>query len=326
METILKAHDMTVRVQDHGAMTTAEFPLQGRRVDPFYRAPWNETDCEDSLLRYLRGDFLCAPFGARPAAVEALEEPWRTLTARASADAYAHGAPANHTWRVRCDGADRCIAQTENLPWFSAIERTVSCTADHHLTIADRLEPCGTFRLPMGLHPIFRLPETPGAAALRLPSCDGIRTFPGDMDHVSQLVPDQALPDLTAVTDRQGRTWDLTHLPLPLETEELVLLHGVREGRVALENRAEGYRVVLRWDADQLPNCLLWISNRGRNFAPWNGRNLCLGIEPIAAAFDLGVDVSCGDNPLQQQGAVTAMAFTNGKPVTIAHEIYVESI
>ena len=30
-----------------------------------------------------------------------------------------------------------------------------------------------------------------------------------------------------------------------------------------------------------------WQSNGGRDYFPWNGRNYCVGIEPIASAFDL---------------------------------------
>ncbi len=37
------------------------------------------------------------------------------------------------------------------------------------------------------------------------------------------------------------------------------------------------------------PSCLLWLSNRGRTAYPWNGRHLAIGIEPVCAPFDLGV-------------------------------------
>ena len=93
----------------------------------------------------------------------------------------------------------------------------------------------------------------------------------------------------------------------------------------AREHNPQGCRITLSWDARLLPNCLLWLSNRGRTFAPWNGQNLCLGIEPIAAAFDLGEDVSSHDNPLRRKDVCTSLPFKKGVPFVLTHSLQVSA-
>lgn len=71
---------------------------------------------------------------------------------------------------------------------------------------------------------------------------------------------------------------------------------------------------------------LLWMSNRGRRFAPWNGRHLALGMEPICSAFDLGPQVSAADNPISRAGTPTARRFTAGESFGTTYRIEVEAL
>jgi hypothetical protein len=57
---------------------------------------------------------------------------------------------------------------------------------------------------------------------------------------------------------------------------------------VELEWLDRGWTLRLDWDRAQLPDVMLWISHRGRPGAPWNGRHLALGVEPVHGVFDLG--------------------------------------
>ncbi|MFY8031393.1 MAG: hypothetical protein ACOVO5_06140, partial [Devosia sp.] len=106
-------------------------------------------------------------------------------------------------------------------------------------------------------------------------------------------------------------------------TEELVQLLDM-PGRAALWNSAEGYRVRLSWNPEHYPSALLWFSNRGRTFAPWNGRHLALGLEPICAAFDLGQQVSAAENPISRRGIATARSFRAGENFITKYRIEVE--
>src|SRR4051812_19449213 len=72
-----------------GHLSDVAFTLPGgRRVSPMHVAPWaNESLPDDTpaILRILRGDFFCAPFGSSDVI------PGETRV---------HGLPANGTWRL----------------------------------------------------------------------------------------------------------------------------------------------------------------------------------------------------------------------------------
>ena len=123
-----------------------------------------------------------------------------------------------------------------------------------------------------------------------------------------------------------GRPSTLTRVPLGIEVDEIVLIAGPKEPRIALVNEAEGYRVAVEWDPKYLQNAMLWISNRGRKGLPWGGTNLCLGVEPITSAFDFGQGVSANENPLRKAEYSTAIDFEAGRTYEVRHRIAGEGI
>ena len=88
----------------------------------------------------------------------------------------------------------------------------------------------------------------------------------------------------------------------------------------------EGYRVVVRWNAAHFPSLMLWMSNRGRQFAPWNGRHLALGIEPICGPFDFGADCALRDTPLTRSGIATAVKIAPNMPFTTRYALSLEEL
>jgi hypothetical protein len=102
----------------------------------------------------------------------------------------------------------------------------------------------------------------------------------------------------------------VTRLPLPFATEELLLLTHAA-GQVELAYDAT--RITLRWDEQVFPCCALWLSNRGRTAYPWNGRFLGIGIEPVCAPFDLGVQhARTAAAPLARAGISRGYQFRAG--------------
>ena len=82
----------------------------------------------------------------------------------------------------------------------------------------------------------------------------------------------------------------------------------------------------LTWQAEHFPSLLLWYSNRGRKGAPWSGRHVAIGIEPICSPFGLGPATARADNPLARSGVLTAFDFSPDRPFTTRYRIEAETL
>lgn len=320
-------------VQRHAAMLAPlTFLLpDGRQVSPMHVAPWaGEPGTEDlpGILQRLRGEWPCVPFGYSVAG-DASPPDWAKIMGPAAPDEEVHGHSSNHAWRwLENEGASLRLAidYPEGAP-VSRLERTVTPdpeapAVDMTLTIHVRTD-C---RLPIGLHPTFRLPAADSMARIEpAPFHDG-RTYPGNVEPGRELFePDQTFSSLGAVPTRSGNRLDASRVPLAADTEELIELNRIA-GSVALANLAEGYRVKLSWNPEHFPSLLLWYSNRGRSEFPWNGRHLALGMEPICSPFGLGPATALADNPIALSGTPTARMFKAGEVFTTHYRIAIEAL
>jgi len=299
----------------------------GKQVAPFQIAPWADEPGGAELpgiLRRLRGEWPCVPFGSDADRIPA--GGWPGSQAVPTADPDPHGFGSNHDWRFEA-GSEGSIALAIDYPErhpIKGLRRRV--TPDPAATALDfelDIEVRRDCTLPIGLHPSFRLPAQPGALRIEVGSEVAGMTFPAAVDASSIFVQGALLEPWHDVPLRDATRLDLRQLPLAQHTEELVQLLDM-PGQASLWNTAEGYRVRLSWNAAHYPSALLWISNRGRQFSPWNGRHLALGFEPICAAFDLGPQISATDNPISRRGTPTAQHFRAGETFTTRYRIAVE--
>ena len=182
--------------------------------------------------------------------------------------------------------------------------------------------------LPWGVHPTFHLPQAPGAFDIAFGG-EKVRvlTYPGVFEAgVSRVAHAQVCDGLDAVPMIDGPPRSFSSLPLPFEAEELLLVAG-HGGVARLTNHAERYRVVMEWDPDVFPGVLLWVSNRGRGFAPWNGRFLGLGVEPVSAPFDLGYAHAVNPrSPMRALGIQTATRFSPERDLATRYSFQFESL
>ena len=318
-----------------GMLAPVHFDLEdGRSVSPFHVAPWHDEDMADQpgILRRLRGDWPCVPFGSLPAG--SLSFPWSGKVSRpggnpTSQELHPHGYGANHHWDLNSP-AENHLSGSVRYPGdhpIEALERHVKGVAGRpEITCSLTITPRRDCHLPIGLHPVFRLPEIEGGATLDVGPHGTVWSHPLDEEPAVSLVkPNRHFESLDGLRSRHDQPLSLTRLPVAGQSETLLLLTDVC-GRVVLTNQAERYRVTLQWDPQIFPSLMLWISNRGRTHRPWNGRHLALGIEPVRAAFDLGVGVSTRPNPLRHAGVETSYPFTAGKQLTTQYRISVEAV
>lgn len=285
---------------------------------PLQVAPWADEPGADELpgiLRRLRGEWPCVPFGRtdRPAG---LPETWGT---REPGDGWGHGYASNNPWQwLETDDPFALALAIEPPGPLRRLTRVVQATPytpELLLTLAVEVdEPC---TLPLALHPTLRLDA--GSVRLELPPHGAALSYPVPAEPgVSRLVPDRAFERLDRAPCSDGSTLDLTRYPLPQDTEELLQLRDV-DGAVSLHYLDAGWTLQLDWDHRVLPDLMLWVSHRGRDHPPWNGRHLALGVEPVNAPFDLGrVAAPPAGHPLADRRGLT---LTPDEPLIVRYRL-----
>lgn len=307
-------------VQRLGAMLAPVWFSAGGHPDfaPLQIAPWaNEPGAAElpGILRRLRGDWPCVPFG-RTDRPPGLPDGW---TAREPGDDWGHGFASNHEWDWLDTEDPHALALTIAPPGpirrLTRVIEAVPYSPALLLTLVVEVgAPC---TLPIALHPTLRLDA--GSVRLELPPHDGVAAYPVPAEPgVSCLVPDAAFERLSSAPCSDGGTLDLTRFPLPVDTEELLQVRAV-DGPVALHYLDAGWTLQIDWDHRVLPDLMLWVSHRGRSAAPWNGRHLALGVEPVNGVFDLGrVAAPPAGHPLADRRGLT---LTPDEPLIVRHRL-----
>lgn len=286
----------------------------GRVFSPLAIAPWREEEMPGTMpghLRALRGVFPCLPFGVSPRPREA-GAGWQELIGVDAPDP-PHGAAANGLWRrlaasggdalqIGYDHADGPILAEQQS--FRGMPDTAS------LTIAYSARVRREIRLPFGYHVLARWPPASEPVELRPGRFAVGLTYPGIVEPNRILVrPNAAFDALRAVPAATGGPVDLTRPDHVGPIEDVVQLCGI-EGVFEVLYPGERAGLRITWDGRVMPSCLLWLSRFGLTEAPWNGRFTAIGIEPIAAAFDLSPEISTVDNPIWRRGVATAIALS----------------
>ena len=203
-------------------------------------------------------------------------------------DRHHHGHGADNAWHVTSEAAgaiELAIDYPQGHP-VARLERRIRGMAgrtaiDLELTVVTRKDCL----LPVGLHPIFRLPDagkrmrfsvTGSRAAIRFPACSSpaCRALQRAGNSVR----------LDAVPLAGGGSADLSQPPADLR-EEIVLLEGANGG-VSLGYPDEGFTVRLEWNRRDFPALVMWLSDRGRSTPPWSSLFQGIGIEPVNGFFD----------------------------------------
>ena len=285
----------------------------GRNLRPLHRAPWidepRETlpaDLPGGVLR-LSGDFLCAPFSV--ADVE---------------KAPLHGWPANSPWDLvesaAIEGGWRARFRLRRTVMGAAVEKILTLRDGHPFLYQEHAFIGGHGAISVAHHAMTvmreggRLAFSPKRMAATGP--DPLEPDPA-RGRFLLAYPARA-HDLGRFPAADGGSVDLADYRTDRRHEDFVTLveadHG-GPGWTAVARRAERDLVLVLKNPAELPVTMLWLSNGGRDYAPWNGRHRgVLGIEDGRAA--VGHAASLGDNWLKREGVPTVFELAEGRRVT----------
>lgn len=297
--------------QEGGHLAPVNFNIDGRIVSPYALAPWLPDEVDPGLpvlLKNLRGDFLCLPFGPQD-------------------DGPPHGETANAVWKFVSQDEQSLTLEIQASDVSAKITKTLSVrpgeTAiymSHHI---DGLEGEWSY----GTHPILDLSSLPpNSARLSVSPFRWASVYPeffsnpADGAH-QQLKIGGLFSDLREVPLADGETIDLTRYPSGSASDDLVMM--VSEDPSEKQPFAwsacvfEGYVWFALKNPMDFPATMFWISNGGRSAEPWNSRHTArIGIEDVCSHFCDNVSIS-RKNLLHNLGVPCTRNFNKGQAVTL---------
>jgi len=288
-----------------GHISHLEVDRGGRRVAPLHRAPWIKDHHDEGTpahLVRLSGDFLCAPFGlsdidGSPSHGWPANSPWRHL----GSEAIKGGMIARFELEKRVMGASvtKEFTLRDGHPFL--YQRHVFSGGDGDVSVGMHM----MVSLPQGAHLTFSprlFAETP-PEAIEPDATRGhsILSYPARFN------------DLKQAPRADGGTANVTCYPFDRNHEDCVMLSEAPADKLswaAALRHQEGDLVLSLKRPSDFPSTLLWMSNGGRYYAPWNSRHRgVLGMEEVRTYSLAGHKASIAPNPLSKEGIPTSISL-----------------
>jgi hypothetical protein len=303
-----------------GHLAPVVFDREGRRIQPYSIAPWAEEKIDPALpaiLRVLRGDFFCAPFGGN-------EQAWR------SEKHPVHGETANNKWLLesmgRTDGRTTLHLSMETSIRKGRVDKRISVVDGHNAVYCQHVLSGMTGPMNVGHHATLKFPDAPGGGIVSFSPFRYGQVFPLPFEKpecrgYQALKPGAEFSALTGVPMLNGEMADLSRYPARAGFEDLVQVIADSDREVAwtaVSFPRERYAWFALKDPKVLNGTIMWISNGGRHYAPWNGRHVgVMGLEEVTSYFHIGLAASARDNPFNGKGFATALQLSPRKPAVI---------
>lgn len=291
-----------------GHVRSLEVERDGRTLTPLHTAPWVEDraigddDTIPANLRFLSGDFFCAPFSTADL------EP-----------APPHGWTANSSWHHvetrSIAGGTSAVYRLDRRIMGAMVEKTFRLRDGHPFLYETHAFIGGEGAIPIANHAMTHLPAggTLSFSPKQWAATPDQALEPDPAKGRSLLAYPQRSNDPTHVALAAGGAADITHYPFGEHHEDAVIL-AEAPGRplgwiAALRPDCRDLFISLKSPADY-PITILWFSNGGRDYAPWNSRHVgVLGIEEGRTYAGYGHVASTVPNPYTAMGIPTALAL-----------------
>lgn len=312
-----------------GHLAPVTFRLGSREVAPFSIAPWAEEKIDAGtppVLKALRGDFFCSPFGAD-------EKPYRGETHRS------HGETANAIWNFeslkRDDAGVHLHLSLDTKVRAGHVDKFLSLKNGETAVYSRHVLGGMKGKMTLGHHATLKFPDEEGSGRISTSRIAGGWTFPGTLEDPARggyncLKPSATFKRLDRVPLAQGGHTDLGRYPARRGFEDVVqIVHQDRPdfAWTAAAFPKEGYAWFSLKDPRVLQSSVFWISNGGRHYAPWNGRHVnVMGLEDVTSYFFLGISPAGKPNPVSRRGFKTVASLDPKKPTVVNYIMAVAGI
>jgi hypothetical protein len=299
-----------------GHLAPVIFDRWGKKISPYSISPWLASETAPTLLpilKVLRGDFFCCPFGDSPT----LYRGERHLS---------HGETANSRWHLESQDGSRLHLSLQTKIRHGRVDKYITLRDGHNALYCQHVISGMSGPMNFGHHPTLKFPDEPGSGIISMSKFVYGQVYPDYFARPEQhgyqaLKPGAEFTSLKKVRQLDGGVADLTRYPARRGFEDLVLM--VSDDKLPFAWTAatfpkQGYVWFSLKNPRVLRNSLFWISNGGLYSPPWNGRHTSvMGIEDVTSYFHRGVAGSAGKNPLTAKGYPTCVQLSPKEPFTV---------
>jgi hypothetical protein len=294
-------------------------------------APWAEEPAArdpklPAILRVLRGDFFCAPFGANATPHRGEQHP-------------VHGETANARWKL--EGLDS-FAPIHALHLSlrtsvrkGRVDKRIFLVDGHNAVYSEHEISGMSGPMNVGHHAMLRFPERPGSGLIATSRFVHGQVFPDRFEDPAQggyswLRAGAEFSSLAKVPTVDGGTTDVSRYPARRGFEDLVMLVADPDlpfAWTAVTFPRERYVWFALKDPRVLAETVFWISNGGRHYAPWDGRHVgVLGLEEVTSYFHYGLAEAARPNPFSRAGYPTCLLLRKDRPLFVRTIMAVASV
>ena len=308
-----------------GHLGPVTFQIGRKKIQPYAVAPWAEETTDKDLLpllKVLRGDFFCLPFGGSARIYRGEKHP-------------SHGETANSRWRCEQAGENNLYLSLKTKIRAGQVDKQIFLRAGHTAVYQRHVISGMTGPMNLGHHAMLKFPDQSGSGTISTSRFVRGEVVPVPLESpadrgYSSLRPGAVFRSLRKVSLRDGGSTDLTAYPARRGYEDIVMI--VADQRqpfawTAVTFPDHGYVWFALKDPRVLRQTVFWISNGGRHYPPWNGRHVnVMGLEEVTSYFHYGLAESAAKNPLSTGGIPTCLQLNPKAPLVVNYVMAVAPI
>ena len=303
-----------------GQVAPVVFERRGRKIEPYSIAPWYDEKVATDLpplLKVLRGDFFCLPFGANDKLYRGEQHPPHGETANRNWSFVSHEKSASFTeLRLRLNTRQR----------KGSVDKMIRLIDGHNVVYSRHVILAEPGPMCFAHHAMIKFPDEPASGLISTSRFVYGQVFPEPAElpenrGYSILKPGAEFKSLKRVRTITGQTTDLSVYPARRGYEDIVKIisdPATDFAWPAVTFPKQRYVWFALKDPRVLTGTVLWISNGGRHYEPWNGRHTnVMGLEDATCYFPYGLAQSARSNPFSKRGYKTVLRLRRNHPLTV---------